>query len=383
LVARNIPHPLPVLGPQIFLNSIMAGTRKIPIKPACQIVTWKTTVTKRRIRQKQIPLSQTTPQRAKSTPSKYPVATEDQQHFDPDPIEPLSLPENNVSLWFFFNLFKVLEHWPCQSQNHYLEKFKKRRRAHLARLLQNEAPPSGLLCLSCNVRQCSWKCLDCVGESFLCTACGRSRHRWLPFHRVEHWMGTHFQPAWLCQLGVEIHLGHQGKPCPTITDQEHHEGGAFAELAGNPELDDWEDEEDEEEDTELGVGSGLPQLTGNNVCLIVDKSGVHRLRVHPCRCTGCPPLDLQYLDMGMFPSSLRKVQTAFTFQVLDDFRMDNLECKTSALKYYNKLRRLTSNVYPESIPVSPFLFVHVSVTILTTEMVGSLQRTAPDFTFVA
>src|ERR1700736_3902452 len=68
---------------------------------------------------------------------------------------------------------------------------------------------------------------------------------------------------------------------------------------------------------------------------MVDKSGVHRLRVRPCLCTNRAPPDLQFLDMGLFPSSLKRIETAFTFGVLDDFRMDNLECKTAGSKYFN------------------------------------------------
>lgn len=113
--------------------------------------------------------------------------------------------------------------------------------------------------------------------------------------------------------------------------------------------DDWEDEQDEGlDDTDYGI----PKLAGENVCVIVDKSGVHQLRVHPCCCAGHPPHDIQYLDMGLFPASLRRIKTSFTFGVLDDFRMDNLECKTAGLKYYSKLRRLTSNTFPQSVPVS-------------------------------
>ena len=32
---------------------------------------------------------------------------------------------------------------------------------------------------------------------------------------MEHWTGTHFEPAWLYQVGVEIHLRHQGRTCPS------------------------------------------------------------------------------------------------------------------------------------------------------------------------
>ncbi|KAG1829195.1 hypothetical protein EV424DRAFT_1317176, partial [Suillus variegatus] len=44
--------------------------------------------------------------------------------------------------------------------------------------------------------------------------------------------------------------------------------------------------------------------------------------------------------------------TAFTFDVLDHFLIDALECKTSAISFFQRLRRLTSNAFPDSIPVS-------------------------------
>jgi hypothetical protein len=36
---------------------------------------------------------------------------------------------------------------------------------------------------------------------------------------------------------------------------------------------------------------------------------------------------------------------------LDDYLLENLECKTSATHYYSKLRRITNFAFPNSIPV--------------------------------
>jgi hypothetical protein len=179
---------------------------------------------------------------------------------------------------------------------------------------------------------------------------------------VEHWTGTHFEPAWLCQVGIEIHLGHHGNPCPS-----RGYGDVFAGpvgLDGDGAINECDDEDDEgsevsvdeQEDPmeEIIGGYGLPQLQGQDVCVVVDKSGVHRLRVRPCLCSDKLPLDLQFLDMRLFPASLKRIQTVFSFAVLDDFRMDNLECKTAGRRYFNKLKRLTSNTFPHSVPVSSF-----------------------------
>lgn len=42
---------------------------------------------------------------------------------------------------------------------------------------------------------------------------------------------------------------------------------------------------------------------------------------------------------------------AFTFSLLNDFRKANLNCKTTAYAYIYKLRRLNSELFPESFPV--------------------------------
>ncbi|KAG2078756.1 hypothetical protein BDR04DRAFT_1124429 [Suillus decipiens] len=53
--------------------------------------------------------------------------------------------------------------------------------------------------------------------------------------------------------------------------------------------------------------------------VIIDKSGVHHLK------------------------------TAFTFRVLDDFLLDNLECGTSAMNYYSKLQQMTLSMFPHLV----------------------------------
>jgi hypothetical protein len=145
---------------------------------------------------------------------------------------------------------------------------------------------------------------------------------------------------------------------------------------------DWEDLEAVEEDVYDG-DYGLPRLAGSDVCVIVDKSGVHQLRVLPCCCSGHAPLDIQFMDMGLFPATLRRIKTAFTFGVLDDFRMDNLECKTAGLKYYSKLRRLTSNTFPQSVPVSAAFNIPQKYNETISLVSGQVQRAASNLTIVA
>ncbi|KAK7678352.1 hypothetical protein QCA50_018701 [Cerrena zonata] len=85
---------------------------------------------------------------------------------------------------------------------------------------------------------------------------------------------------------------------------------------------------------------------------IVDMTGVHKLRVRFCRCHSLTtnPLHKQLQLMGLFPASRKKTRTAFTFGLLEHFDISNLEGKVSAYTYYNCLIRLTSNVFPKTVP---------------------------------
>ncbi|KAG1722441.1 uncharacterized protein EDB91DRAFT_1240218 [Suillus paluster] len=83
--------------------------------------------------------------------------------------------------------------------------------------------------------------------------------------------------------------------------------------------------------------------------VIVDKSGVHHLEVRCCDCLDAMSPDIQMFRHGFFPASFNKPKTMFTFRVLDDFLLDNLECGTSAMNYYSKLWRMTSSMFPHLV----------------------------------
>ncbi|KAG2133688.1 uncharacterized protein EDB93DRAFT_1242819 [Suillus bovinus] len=83
--------------------------------------------------------------------------------------------------------------------------------------------------------------------------------------------------------------------------------------------------------------------------VIVDKSGVHCPEVRCCDCPNAMSLDIQMFRHGFFPASFNKPKTVITFRVLDNFLLDNLECGTSAMNYYSKLRRMTSSMFPHLV----------------------------------
>lgn len=222
--------------------------------------------------------------------------------------------------------------------------------------MEQEAPPVDMLCSACQVVEFSWKCLDCQGGCFCCTSCICQLHQRSPFHRIKSWDGSSFEGAWLYQVGVEIHLGHQGAPCPTTIDEDPEMPEDIGKSWSSTPLGD-DDLEGAQQDpgahpSDASHKSGFPRYQKRNYKLLVDSTGVHMLKVHLCYCLKAEPPDLQYMSAGLFPASFDQVETAFTFRVLDDLRMDNLECKTPVLNFWHRLRRMTAPLDPESVPVS-------------------------------
>ena len=137
-------------------------------------------------------------------------------------------------------------------------------------------------------------------------------HSRLPFHRLRQWNGYFYGAISLQELGYTLNLGPGGDACPLNGD---------------------------------GPGD---QFT------VVDSAGIFVHTVRWCRCNGASDQDkhLQLLRGRLFPSTITKPQTGFTFDVLDWFLIDELEYKTSASSFYSKLRRLSNNALLVFLPVS-------------------------------
>ncbi|KAG2056559.1 hypothetical protein BDR06DRAFT_981298 [Suillus hirtellus] len=77
--------------------------------------------------------------------------------------------------------------------------------------------------------------------------------------------------------------------------------------------------------------------------------GIHYLIICFCQCTDAPDAEKQLFQMGLFLASFTWPRTAFTFALLDDFVLDNVESSTSAMNYYNKLWWRTSSIFPHLV----------------------------------
>jgi hypothetical protein len=103
----------------------------------------------------------------------------------------------------------------------------------------------------------------------------------------------------------------------------------------------------------------LPQQTkrtrtahsGNPLITAVHNTGVFDLKILYCICPNASDRGEQLLQAQMFPSSIKNIETVFTSSVLDDFLVDNLECKTTAQQYFSKLRSITNQMFPDNVPV--------------------------------
>ena len=57
----------------------------------------------------------------------------------------------------------------------------------------------------------------------------------------------------------------------------------------------------------------------NPILLVIDSSGIHHLSTRVCRCIGTQPIDIQLMQMDLYPASQKAPHTVFTFDVLERF----------------------------------------------------------------
>ena len=222
-----------------------------------------------------------------------------------------------------------------------------RQERYLRAIIARDSPNRTEECRSCSEQFSHWRCRDCLGNQALCRRCCRERHRDLPCHRIEFWTGTHYERDWLCNLGVVVHLGHHSRPCPVRDPVQLSE-------EPQPFTENWEI---------YGSPSGLADKPLDcNLLTVADNNGVHRVWFRPCSCReGGEEYD--FLELGLYPASYTRVETVFTFDLLQNCHVDNLECKTSVYHLWSKLTQLTCSFFSAGVPVSGILcFVKICIS---------------------
>lgn len=279
----------------------------------------------------------------------------------------------------------------------------------LEALISREAMPADTgNCRHCKKALASWRCKDCVLGNLLCRACMRVYHRENPLHRIEHWNGSYFRPAALSEVGtyllVQHHTGQQiceklkhkcnlidlaeetkdnieqdqlrryiAEPAPgpgPVPDMDQYFNDMDVDMDMDTDMDMGSDDDDlydggDEEEIEIAADTGIFTGPGDNLdpawtdassadilgphLRVVHSNGLHHIPMVTCLCRGEENVPLDLFAAQLLPASFKRTRTLFTAQVLDMFRLCNLELKASAYQFYQLLRRLTRPMAPAEV----------------------------------
>jgi hypothetical protein len=101
--------------------------------------------------------------------------------------------------------------------------------------------------------------------------------------------------------------------------------------------------------------SGSTVHSGSQSTLtIVASTRIFKRSIWWCHCIKSLKWFVQLLLRAkLFPASFKNPKTAFMFDVLDQFQLDALECKTVAMNFMSKIRRITDEVFPSLVLIGP------------------------------
>lgn len=120
-------------------------------------------------------------------------------------------------------------------------------------------------------------------------------------------------------------------------------------------MDSDDDDDDADADAEMNTAPGaasesmLHETYHASYVRVVHTTGIHSLGMVSCQCRGLGLLPVDLMASHMVPASFEIIRTLFTVQVLDGFRLSNLELHASAYNFYNMLRRITSPLAPSEV----------------------------------
>jgi hypothetical protein len=179
------------------------------------------------------------------------------------------------------------------------------------------------------------RCLQCWGWPLLCSTCMIESHRLHPFHSIEKWNQDHFERTTLTAEGYQLCMHSGNTPCPYAPDNVTKD---FTIISGSP----------------LGIGS---------------------YNVQWCGCPGAEAHWKQLLQWRLLPASSTRPQTAFAFDALDHFLIDNTVCHTTAYSFYDKTRHLTNPLQAVGtvLPVEYFLKSSFLLMIFYCDRIGTVN----------
>ena len=87
----------------------------------------------------------------------------------------------------------------------------------------------------------------------------------------------------------------------------------------------------------------------NSYVHVVHTNGIHHLAMVTCQCQGEHQIPLDLVTSNLLPTSFTKICTLFTTQLLDHFRLCNLELEALAYQFYQLLRHVTLPMRPAEV----------------------------------
>lgn len=160
-------------------------------------------------------------------------------------------------------------------------------------------------------------CEDCTGQRTYCKDCVLRRHGENPFHRISTWnpLSGRKEVASLYDLGLTIKFIHEnGADCDTLTP------------------------------------------TMRLTLKVIHTNGVHQLGYWRCGCykhhTSTKVRPAQLVANKLFPASHTDPLTAFTFDTLHLFDVQNLESSMNVKQFCDSLHRIAPDKFKLSEQVS-------------------------------
>ncbi|KAL0564209.1 hypothetical protein V5O48_017844 [Marasmius crinis-equi] len=163
------------------------------------------------------------------------------------------------------------------------------------------------------------QCEDCRFSAPTCNQCFVRNHKHCPLHWAQVWNNKFFDRQEPSSLGLDVFLGHNGEHCPLVNYS----------------------------------------VTKPVSFTIMDCNGIHSTKVHFCGCAHSGSHMRQLLLARLFPATVDRPETAFTFELLEDYHLHTLASKNSAQDYMYAMRMKTDNRFPEKVknPMQDFLRV--------------------------
>jgi hypothetical protein len=93
----------------------------------------------------------------------------------------------------------------------------------------------------------------------------------------------------------------------------------------------------------------MSDALNNTYVRVVHINGIHHLAMVTCHCQGDRQIPLDLVAANLLPASFIRIRTLFTAQLLNYFRLCNLELKASAYQFYQLIRRLTMPMSPAEV----------------------------------